>query len=369
MRCEAEFATFKGTACQFARNEGFAPSSGWIDLNLKDVKKIRIVPRKLPWRAVNGFEYDGGISIRTWKNFQSRATVTGDRPPIPPPEGGGVPHFSDLILRTFKGTDLYDEIRYKDIYVDSTGIEEVTRGLANIQAHNSGIVRVPLTDIRRYYRKLGPFYGQINVRMKSGKLLPTNLNGETPWTFEEVVDYLFSQLPGSPKVDPASDFRGLPYDPPVLEGEGEPVVEHLDRLLELAGLKPQMLPDGNWTVSRRYSTVLGPGDIPDEVGSARKIAEIHYERAAAVVVDRPPAVWATGPRIVRRGSFPYVAVLQDLDGQYYTIEAICSRWGYSIGSLRAQVFASSQTKYNDVPPVLGGPSGEGSDAPDPNALT
>lgn len=362
-RCEAEFATLKATACQFARSEGFAPSSGWIDLNLKDLKRIRIVPKKMPWRSVNGVEFDGGISIRTWKNFRSRATVTGDRPPIPPPSGGGVPHFSDLVLRTFKGQsgDVIDEIRYKDIYVDSTGIEEVTRGLANIQAHNSGIVRVPLTDIRKYYRKLGPFFGQINARMKSGKLLPTGLNGGSTWTFEEVVDYLFSQLPGSPAVDPDSDFRGRSYDDPVLEGEGEPVVEHLEKLLDGAGLKAQMLPDGNYTVSRRYSTVLSVRDIPDSVGRWRTIAEIHYERAAAAIVDRPPAVWAVGPRIVRRGSFPYVAVLQDLDGRYYTIGAICRRWGYSIGSLNAQVFSSSQTRFNDVPPNLGPESGAGGD--------
>lgn len=357
--CEAELAGIKGVACSYRRSDGFTPEPGWIDINLKDLKKIKIVPRKLPWRAVNGMEFDGGISIRTWKNFKSRATVTGDRPPIPQPAAGGIPHFSDLVLRTFMGQsgDLIDEIRYKDVYVDSTGIEEITRGLANIEAHDSGIVRIPLTDIRRYYRRCGALFGQINVRMKSGKLLPTNLNGDTPWTFEEVVDFLFSQLPGSPAVDPASDFRGLPYDAPILEGEGEPVVEHLERLLDGAGLKPQMLPDGNYTVSRRYSTVLGPGDIPDDVGSSRKVEELHYERAAAAIVDRPPGMWALGPRIVRRASVPYVAVLQDLDGRYYTIGAICRRWGYSIGKLNQQVYSSSQTRFNDVPPVLGAASG------------
>lgn len=359
-----EYQGFSGTSGSLCRSDGLRPEHGHIVLKSEDLRELQILPQNIPWRPVRGMEFDGGLDIRTWLRTKGKATVTADRPAIPAPKGGGMNQFGDLIIRTFSYPDgkVLDEITYKDIYVDH-GVEEITRGMANILDHETGDIRVPLTDIRRYYGKLGIFFGRINCRRKNGRWDTETIkeDGKTPFSLTEIIEFFFSLLPGSPPIDRKSELytlvsAGSVYDPPQgLEGKGEPVAQHIEKLLERYALKPQMQPDGSYAITRRFSTGrMGARELPTAMGKFVDFtADLHYERLTSSPTDRPPAILAIGPRRVQRITVPFVAVLQDTDGRWYTIETICKRWEYDFQSLNRQVLSDTRKAYDDVQPVLG----------------
>lgn len=356
-RCEIVYQGYQCVAGSYRRGDGMQAEPGWVTIPLEDMGKMIIHPRSIPWRSVAGVEYDGGMDMRTWKNARSRMTVTmGERVPSPEPKIG-LNLSGDLVIRTYNDFTgaLVWEMRYYDVYVD-VGMEESTRGLASILEHKEGLVRVPLTDIRQYYAQSGPLFCRINCRRKNGTWDKDTLqaDGETPWQLGEVVEFLFSQLPGSPPITDVCDLRtGAWGAPQGIEGRGEPAVQHIDELLARHGLKPQMQRDGKFSINRISSNRIAEQTIATEPGKSEAVkpGEIQYERLTSTPTKRASAVTFVGPRRVQRRTFQCTAVLQDpTTGKWHTLEKICKLWGYSLEKLNRMVFVSGPRQYADVPP-------------------
>ena len=354
-------AFYQGVACKAAkyrRSPGFQPERGTVDIDVSLIKKIQIRGRGIPWRAVNGSGVYGGMDIRTQQILErSGVGITVVSPPeIKAPEEGGFELFGDLVLESlvFPNGALIDRIRYRDIHVDSAGLEEVTRDLANVQAHNTGTIRVPLTDIRRWYKNHGPFFDRINWKLRSGDFDKTTLkDGEdTPYSFIEVLEQMFKLLPGSPLIVSRAEVRGLTLSEPLqIYGEGEPVVQHIERLLDRNGLDAGMLPNGNWTVYRRLSSKFKQNQVPGPNGAVRAAQPFqHYERRTTFVGDRPPAVLAVGKKKIRRKTQSYVPVLQDVDGRWYKLNDLMRIWGYDIAKVNKGAITGHEKYFQDVLP-------------------
>jgi hypothetical protein len=143
LRCETFYQGFPCVNSSYRRSSGFLPEPGWVDVDLRHLRQIRLVPRTVPWRSANGFSGEAQFDILAWSRAKSRATVTESTPDFGAPAGGGLNRFGTLVMRTLdrRGTKI-DEIVYKDVYVAESGIEEITRGLARIRDHKEGHVRI-----------------------------------------------------------------------------------------------------------------------------------------------------------------------------------------------------------------------------------
>jgi len=350
--CEAIYQGYKGVKCQYVRSDGLSPEGGFIDLHVEDFKPLKINVPGIAWRAVNGLEMDGMTDIRTWAR-SVRATITGDRPPAPEPKGKGVNQYGDLLLRTleYPSGKLLKEIRYSHVYVN-IGMGETTRGLANILDHKEGIIRIPFTDIRRYYANYGALFCRINCRRKNGEPdKETYQENGDPWPLSFVLEFLFAELPGSPAIHGSSELYQHEFKPPEgIEGQGEPVVQVIEKVLDQAGLKAQMQPNGNYAVTRRFSSRLtGHKIITDlAVGPEDVEGELHYETITETPTDRPSAVCVVGGRRVMRMTFPCVAALKDRDGLWYEQSNLMDRWASSMDELNKSVFVSPEFQNQNV---------------------
>jgi len=363
--CSGTYQGLPIKACSFRRSAGFAPDTGWVDMDLADVKKIAIPePRGIPWRAINDFEMDGMMSIHAYHKTVQGTTVSigGGRPAIVAPADGGLAEFGDLVFvtKTFLDGKEFDSITYKNVHVDDSGFEEMALDLAQIEEHSRGTVRVPLTDIRRWYKNYSPLLSSINLRLRNGEWdRKTLFHAEDdekgrPWTSREVLMYLFAMLPGTPAIYGESEFfadsEKLP-PPTDIRGEGEPIVEHLERLLDKMGYIPQMLPDNNWMVNRRLSKRLGKGLVATAPGTSVAPTDKSNEVKTVWVNNRPPAVVMVGPRRIRRRTVRYVPILQDADGRWYRLEDLLEMWGYSLAQLSRQVMVGHEKRaFLDLPP-------------------
>ena len=213
---EAFYQGYPCNAAQYRRSPGLMPEHGYVDISMELLKnkRIRIVGRGVPWRAINGIGVHGGIDIRTQllveQNFRGQ-TVTSP-PEIKAPENDAFNMFGDLLLRTrrFPSGAIIDEIRYRDVYVDAAGLEEITRDLAQVKEHKRGTIRVPLTDIRKWHQNMGPLFGKMNWKFRAARAHPgtdvpmdpdTLKDGEkTPWTLTEVLAHYYKLLPGTPRI-------------------------------------------------------------------------------------------------------------------------------------------------------------------------
>lgn len=353
-----EYQGYVGTSGAYRRSDGLQPEPGWIMIPLEDLGKIEIHPRSIPWRAVAGVEFDGGVDIRTWDRFRRQTTITADRAPSPEPESG-LNMSGDLILRTYEGLNdgFSPGTRYYDIYVDF-GMEEETRDLESILEHKEGLVRVPLTDIRKFYGEYGAVFCRINCRRKNGEWDKDTLkeDGETPWSLLDVFSFLFSQLPGSPQIVEKCDLRSKSgFDAPQgIEGQGEPAVQIIEQLLRKTGLKAQMQPSGWYAINRVNSNRIPRQTIATAPRTTKTVKsnELQYERLTSTPTNRAPAFTCVGPRRVQRRSWPCTAVLRDPEtGKWHTLAKICRLWGYSIEKLNRMVFVSGPRQYEDVPPA------------------
>ena len=354
LRCETFFQGFPCVNSSYRRSAGFLPEFGYVDVHLRHLRQMRLVPRTVPWRSANGFSGEAQFDILAWSRAKSRATVTESTPDFGAPAGGGLNRFGTLVMRTLdrQGAKI-DEIVYKDVYVAESGIEEITRGLSRIRDHKEGLVRIPLTDIREYSDH-GSLVCRINVGLDTGALDPlTAKDGKRePWPFVEVVEFLFSQMAGNPSVNRDSDLYEGEYDAPSdIIGEGEPAREHLEKLLTRRGMIAQMQPDCSWAVNHKYSKRPKYNEISTAVKKvSSQLLPIHYERKTITIPKRPAAVMVLGKRRVKRITVSYVPVLQDTDGRWYKMADLVARWGYSMEKLNAQIFNSGY-RFVDVPPT------------------
>ncbi len=359
LRCHAKYQGYEGKAWEFRRSKGFTPEFGWIELDMKQVGKIRVEGREVPWRSPTGFEINGQADILSWSKV--RQSTGTDPVELAPPAGGGLNMFGHLTLWTVDDSSgaIVDSVTYRDVYVGYGGLEETSEGLAEIEAHDKGTLRVPLMDIRYWFWKCGGFFSSINAHLKSGEFRKetTKDGNSVPWSLVEAVQFLFSQLPGSPRVFGGSELFGLTPDeapPPSLNGEGEPAVEHLQKLLERNGLEAGMRPDGSWSVDRKASKLFAYKMAPNASGQPTGIAGRHlqYEKKTTVVNDRPPAVCVTGPRRIRRITVPYVPVLEDVDRKIYRQEAVIKRWGMTEDAFNNIAMMGTERLGHNIPPTI-----------------
>jgi hypothetical protein len=369
--------TYQGLPCvqaMYRRSEGLDPEGGSVLISTQHINgNLKIEVPEVPWTAVNGAEFDHGADMRTWLGFKPRVTRTADRPPSPEAKGGQLKLFGDLVMKTFElSGKLVDEIRYWAVYVDR-GIEPVTEDLANALEHPEGLWRVPLTDIRRYYRgpyAAGAFYGRINCRKKNGLWDSETIGGgpasggsrPQPYSLSQVLEMLFAQLPGTPAIDSGSDlYDGNDDDPSGIEGKGEPVAEHIQKLLDRTGYKAQMLPDGNYAVSRKWGNRVAKRTIMSAVKKSVDVDEdVHNERVTSTPTNRPSAMVGVGPRRIQRITVGMTPVLRDpTDGRYYKLKKAFSNFGMALETANEHVFKTPEFQFRNVKPT---PEDEDSDA-------
>jgi len=343
--------TYQGYDCVgvgYRRSIGLNPEHGWVDIDLSVLGSIKMIARNIPWRSANlGLNIPAQFTIEAWKQRQSKSTVTSVKP-IEGPKGGGLNRFGDLVLTSYEDGTKKDQFTYTDVYVHDSGVEEITRGLKEAKSHSQGIVRVPLSDIRMFYRGFGAFCHRINCKLSTGEWEKgTVQKNRSPWSAEDVVRFLFSQLPGCPLVSFKSDASAAP--PTGLIGEGEAVLSFLQKVLEELGLVAQLQPENNYIVSSRLSNKLGYGKYWMSPGKSVEGDNQHDETKSVWVSDRPPMIQVFGKRRIRRQTLPYVPIFKDLDGRYYRLQDIGTLWGYSLNQVNAQVSLAPQKSFEDLP--------------------
>jgi hypothetical protein len=347
--------TYQGLPCTsvlYRRSAGLSPEYGYVDIDLSVLKKVFVFPRNIPWRPANeGLNIPSQLAIDAWKKIFRRQTVA--RPPVvEAPAGGGLNRFGDLLLTTYENGKEIETQDYIDVYVNDSGIEEITKGLKNIKAHNEGTVRVPLTDVRSFYGECGALANRINCKGRTGEWEKGTVNPNgNPWTAQEVVSYLFSQLPGMPLVV-NSEFADMALAPPTdIVGEGDAILPILQRILEQLGLVASLQPDNNYSVTSKLSDRMKYGQIPKILGKPTDIGHQHDEAKTVWLSNRPPMTQVFGKRRMRRKTLSYVPIFRNLDGKYYRLSDIFKiGWGYDLADVNRNVFLAPQKSFRDVPP-------------------
>ena len=362
---DGTYQGYKIVAVRHQRSKGLAPDVGnYVIIDYADCKKLELVGREIPWRGANGYEFDSMLSILAWSEGMPGVSATTPAA-IPAPGDGGFNLFGDLLLKTTAETGggaIGPPVVYKDVYVDPTGLEELTKGILKAPEHAHGLIKVPLTDVRVNYPNNGPAIFRINCKLKSGEWDTDTLKDgiSKTWSAKEAIEYLFAMLPGSPIVYGWSELSSVTFDPPSdLVGEGEPAVEHLQKLLDFYGLDAQLQPDNNYAVSKKYSKKTTLGNAPVGGGAVTaaghptgiQIKSPHWSR-------RSPSFVAIGKRRIRQITQPYVPVLQDVDGRWYLMEELVEKWGYSMEQVNRQILNDYGKKFRDVPPQPGGGNGK-----------
>lgn len=380
------YQDYPATAMQLRWDAGLEPSSGFVDLNLEDVKRILIDVRPLPW---HGNVFPGLISIKA----SQRGTVAA-APGRSSNPGSGFFNYGDLVLKSFDGSaPFHTPITYKNLYIAESGVEEIERELGRVRLHQEGKIRVQLTDIRMFYRKHGALLQRFNVRRPGGEIdqltmkasgsevapqAPGQQSGSTtgdsafgnsdytqvepapggstsyrPWTAKELMTHFLAMLPGAPAMHADSHFAKDALEPPMdIIGEGEPIVEWIAKLLAQYGYEAHLLPDSATYLIQRLGSKVEAGKIATAPGQLEAATDVHYERKTTWIKNRPVAVSVLGKRRVRRVSQVYVPIFQSSDdGLLYKLSAVGSIYGYSTSQLNKQVMIGHEKNFRDVPPL------------------
>lgn len=390
LRHSATYQGYPGSACQLRWDVGLEPCSGWIDLQLEDVKEILINVNPVPW---GGNVFPGMMSIKASQS--ARGTVTS-QPGAPVRQGSGFANYGDLVLKSYDGQGpWHTPITYKDLFIAEGGLEEIQRNLGRVRLHQEGKIRVQLSDVRMFYRKHGALLQRFNVRRPGGEFeqltmkrtgstaagtgndgggplgdtAGVSLYGNTdttvvqtstpasetfaPWTAQEIMRSLFLMLPGAPMIDNTSDFMKDRLEPPVdIVGEGEPVVEWIAKLLAQYGYEAHLLPDSRTYLLMKVGKKADYGKIATAAGQWEPVSNVHYERKTIWIKNRPPTVSVIGKRRVRRISMFYEPVFQSADdGMIYKLSAVGDIYGYSLDKVNKQVAVGHEKNFRDVPPV------------------
>lgn len=349
--------TYQGIKCRavkYRRTDGLSPEIGSVDINIKDLSSISLKMPQVLWRrAEKGkTEVPGQLGIdqthRLYSgDLQGHQTVAEqkDQP------GKGFKLVGQLTLESFYDGKSLGKATYSDIYVAFEGIEEITDKLANAKKHNEGFVSVPITDIRQFYTDYGLLFQDINCRLRSGFYDPRTVKqGGEPWSLIEVMQFLFSQLPGTPTIHPKSDVLSMSGNPPSeIIGEGEPVSGFITEILNQYGLTAKFLPDGNYLVNKKWIGNVQPGKISKSPGNQATWPYLKTEKKSISGTNRPPLVCVKGRRRVQRISVPYLPVIQWTDGKYYALTDIGGLIpGYGITDVNKQVLNNEHKNFQDV---------------------
>ena len=367
MRHEVSFQDFPCTRLDFTRSSGLSPDKGSVEINLKDLGEIRLYPLAFRFRSTTDRGYASGLPIAEYLRIKG-GTATA-RPPYKS-RGKGLNEFGELVIQSYVDGNKSKTLTYHDIYVDTSGLEEVTDDLANVLNHDEGVVKVPLTDIRQFYAGHSPVYQRINCHLPSGKYDPDTLYFKdlndtilwstrrtkgVPFTAAQVFQFLFSQLPGSPVclTNVGANLSNF-QDPQDIIGEGQPAVELIQRLLDQYGLDACFQPDGAYILNRNVVAEDVGLMVPTEMGKLSDIPHIHYEKKTHGLSPRPPVVEVIGQKKITQHRVPYRAVIQDLDGVYRSLSDIEKLWKYNEGykgsAIAWNICVSSDKSFDDVPP-------------------
>lgn len=351
---EVTYQGFKCRAVKYRRTDGLSPESGYVEINIKDLSGINIVMPQVLWRNPNkgALEIPGQLGIDQTHRLYSgqltgHQTVTAQKDS--PHKGFNL--VGQLTLETFDAGKSLGKQTYTDIYVAFEGIEEITERLASAKLHNEGFVRVPITDIRQFYTDYGLLFQDINCRLRSGFYDPRTVKeGGTPWSLVEVVQFLLSQLPGSPTLHPKSDVFSIGGNPPSeIIGEGEAASGILQEVLNQYGLIAKFQPDGSFLVNKKYEGNASPGQISTSPGARGTWPYVKTEKKSISGTNRPPIVCVKGRRRVQRISVPYTPVIQWTDGKYYDLNDIGALIpGYGIDKVNRQVLNNEHKNFEDV---------------------
>lgn len=252
--------TYQGYPCKavsFRRTEGLSPDFGFVEMDYSVLSSLTIALDKadIPWRPASGAAMACPLSIQAWFKRVGTTVTDGDprQPAVAPPKGK-LGLFGDLVGVTSIDGKARGEQRYTDIYVDDSGIEEVFTNLAQMREHKRGRIRIPITDIRKFYPHYGAAVQRINTHLSSGEPDPYGLkDGKTAWTAVEYIRWLFSQLPGSPVVVNISELLKLKLPPPsdrIHEAEPGGVLSSLSDILEHYRLVPKLTSGNNFAVRK-----------------------------------------------------------------------------------------------------------------------
>src|SRR5262249_3275041 len=241
-----------------------------VEINIKDLSQISLKMPQVLWRnQQQKLELPGQIGIDQVHRLYTGELKGGQTVVTPSePKHKGFNLVGQLTLETFNRGSSMGKTTYNDIYVAFEGVEEITEKLASAKEHREGFVQVPITDIRQFYTDYGLLFQDINTRLATGPYDPRTVQeGGDPWSLVQVMQFLFSQLPGTPKIHPESDSFSMGANPPSeIIGEGEPVSGFIEILLKEYGLIAKFLPDGTFLIRRKYVDKVTPGKIASSPG-------------------------------------------------------------------------------------------------------
>lgn len=344
----AHSVTYQGLPCvavSFGISEGLYPDHGWVEMDYRHLGQVKLFPKQILVRAVNGVAYPVGITPAMYVNNSLTGTAG---PSVTTPVGGegGLVPFADLVLKTAGGDGVENQVRFRDVYIDPAGVQEVTEGIVKGDEPR-GIVRVRLVDVRHFYTGRNPCFFRVNCKLPSGAWDHISLNEGELWPMTTIVRFVFSQLPGSPAV--MAIDAGLPPPGPII-ANGESALEVLDALLKREGLVALKQRDNNYVVRRRGAEVddLQIATGPNQWRAIGGADKMHQFKKSGYLNYRPMAVSVLGESRVARKTSPCVPVVKNEKGRWERLEAFVERIGYTMDALNAQVMKTGDAAFWDI---------------------
>lgn len=365
-------ATYQGYPVKsvvWKRSEGLGAEVGSVVIDYSILKELSLRTPMVPWTGDDGgADIPGGLVISDWwELFGKRPGTRSDFKPFKAPKAGlGIS--GELVLTSKFDDGKTETVRYGDVFV--LNAEEVSENLAKVLEHKEGEIRIDICDIRQFYGRYGVIIGRINCRLENGKYDPKTIkkpgavvgDGRTvtreeidgeAWPFKDVIQYLFSQLPGGPSVTfmPKGMEKDLP-EPEEIDHIGSNAATVLQGVLDNYGLIAKLQPNGTYLVCRRNDeNFLKPGEVAPEIDKKKKPDHLAYEKMTVNRLDTPGCVMVLGGRLIRQETVGYVPVFKDLDGRWYFLSDVAKVWdGYDIWRVNRQAAKTPGKYFHDVPP-------------------
>ena len=352
----------------FRRTEGLTPDTGSVILDYSLLDDILIEYEGIPWRPAHRSNIAVPISIIEWFTRVGTTISEGDffkEPVKPTPRKLGL--FGDLVLTTTEDGSDKEPVQYNDIYVDG-GLEEIIKGIVDIRDHDKGPIKIPVTDIRRFYATHGAVNARLNVKLENGDYdeytVREGSGGKLiPFQATEILRYLFRHLPGSPEILGDSELFKLKLKAPeniiIRPARGE-LVSWIQRLLDKYRLIAKLTRANNYIVERRGSTFLEKDHIATPKFKGRKIEpETDHlnvdEIKTTTFTNRPWALQVFGEPPIRRRTLQFVPIFQDpTTKHYFWLEDIFSVWDgdYTFIQVLEQINVGHEKAFKDVKPGI-----------------
>lgn len=365
-------ATYQGYPVKsvvWKRSDGLTAEYGSVVVDYSVLKDLKLEAPLLPWTGDDGgADIPGGLVISAWwELFGKRPGSRAEHKPVKEPKEGL--SVSGRLILTTEDDGKKESVQYDEVFM--LNAEEISENIAEVLEHKEGEIRIDLTDIRFFNPRYGVIIGRINCRLENGKYDPKTIKkpgrvvvaGQTvtsgevdgePWPFKDVIQYLFSQLPGGPTVSfqPPELPNKLP-PPEEIDHIGSNAASVLQGVLDNYGLIPKLQPNGTYLVCRRNDeNFVKPGEVPNAPNKKKKADHLAYQKKSVNRIDTPACVQVLGGRQVQQETIAYVPVFKDLDGRTYLLSDIEKVWdGYDIWKVNRQAAKTPNKYFHDVPPA------------------